>query len=149
MEIKKILWATDLSENAGKALPLVSSLSERYQTEVHVVYVLEEVGHFGAWYGDFDRSEIEKIQDMERKKAEQKLDEICKLHLNHCPLYIRHTALGDPASEILKLVEKERADLVVISRLGRKSRFDFGSVAEKIVRHSPAPVLVIPTGKPT
>jgi nucleotide-binding universal stress UspA family protein len=49
MEIKKILWATDLSENAGKALPLVTSLSERYQTEVHVVYVLEEVRHFGAW----------------------------------------------------------------------------------------------------
>jgi len=144
MEIKKILWATDLSENAGKALPLVTSLSERYQTEVHVVYVLEEFGHFGAWYGEFDRTEIEKMQELERKKAEEKLDEICTLHLDHCPLYIRHTAVGDPANEILKLVEKERADLVVIASRGRKSHFDFGSVAEKIVRHSPAPVLVIP-----
>ncbi|MBP1740851.1 MAG: universal stress protein, partial [Deltaproteobacteria bacterium] len=126
MEIKKILWATDLSENASKALPLVTSLSERYQTEVHVVYVLEELGHFGAWYGEFDRSEIEKLQELERKKAEQKLDEICTRHLNHCPLYIRHTAVGDPASEILKLVEKERADLVVIASRGRKSHFDFG-----------------------
>jgi nucleotide-binding universal stress UspA family protein len=149
MEIKKILWATDLSENASKALPLVTSLSERYQTEVHVVYVLEELGHFGAWYGEFDRSEIEKMQELEREKAEQKLDEICTLHLNHCPLYIRHTAVGDPASEILKLVEKERADLVVIASRGRKSHFDLGSVAEKIVRHSPAPVLVIPAGKRT
>jgi nucleotide-binding universal stress UspA family protein len=57
--------------------------------------------------------------------------------------------VGDPASEILKLVEKERADLVVIASRGRKSHFDFGSVAEKIVRHSPAPVLVIPTRKRT
>jgi nucleotide-binding universal stress UspA family protein len=149
MEIKKILWATDLSENASKALPLVTSLSERYQTEVHVVYVLEELGHFGAWYGEFDRSEIEKLQELEREKAEKKLDEICTLHLNHCPLYIRHTKVGDPASEILKLVEKERADLVVIASRGRKSHFDFGSVAEKIVRHSPAPVLVIPARKRT
>ena len=149
MDIKKILWATDLSENAGKALPLVTSLSERYQTEVHVVYVLEEFGHFGTWYGEFDRTEIEKIQALERKKAEEKLDEICTLHLDHCPLYIRHTAVGDPANEILKLVEKERADLVVISSRGRKGHFDFGSVAEKIVRHSPAPVLVIPAGKTT
>jgi nucleotide-binding universal stress UspA family protein len=78
------------------------------------------------------------------KRAEEKLDEICTLHLDHCPLYIRHTAVGDPANEILKLVEKERADLVVIASRGRKSRFDFGSVAVKIVRHSLAPVLVIP-----
>jgi nucleotide-binding universal stress UspA family protein len=52
--------------------------------------------------------------------------------------------VGDPANEILKLVEKERADLVVIASRGRKGHFDFGSAAEKIVRHSPAPVLVIP-----
>ena len=71
MEIKKILWATDLSENAGKALPLVTSLSERYQTEVHVVYVLEELGHFGAWYGEFDRSEIEKCRNWRGKRPKR------------------------------------------------------------------------------
>jgi nucleotide-binding universal stress UspA family protein len=147
MEIKKILWATDLSENAGKALPLVTSLSERYQTEVHVIYVLEGFGDFGAWYGEFDRSQIEKMQAVERKKAEEKLDEICKVHLDHCPLYIRHTAIGDPASEILKLVEQEKPDLVVIASGGRKGHFDFGSVADRIVRHSPAPVLMVPARK--
>ena len=114
-----------------------------------MVYVLEDFGHFGAWYGEFDRSEIEKMQELERKKAEEKLEEICALHLNHCPLYIRHTAVGDPASEILKLVEKERVDLVVISSRGLKSQFDFGSVAEKILRHSPAPVLLVPVKKRT
>jgi hypothetical protein len=61
--------------------------------------------------------------------------------------FCRHTAVGDPASEILELVERERADLVVISSRGRKSHFNFGSVAKKIVRHSMAPVPEIPTGK--
>jgi hypothetical protein len=31
MDIKRILWPTDFSENAGQALPLVTSLAEKYQ----------------------------------------------------------------------------------------------------------------------
>ncbi len=144
MELKKILWATDLSDNAQEALPFVTSLSEKYQTEVHVVYVLEEIGHFGAWYGEFDRSQIEKMQDMEKEMAEKRLSEICENNLNSCPLYIRHTAIGDPASEILKLIDKEKPDLVVMASRGRKGQFQFGSVAEKVVKHSPIAVLTIP-----
>lgn len=144
MEFKKILWATDLSENARQALPYVSSLSEKYQTEVHVLYVLEEMGPFGAWYGDFDQSRFEKLQDLERQKAEETLDEICNVHLDSCPLYIRHTAIGDPASEILKLIEKEKPDVVVLTTRGRRGKFHFGSVAEKVVKHATVPVLSVP-----
>jgi len=144
MELKKILWATDLSANSEKALPFVQSLSERYQTEVHVLYVLEESGHFGSWYGEFDRSELDRLQQMEREKAEKMLDRICTSHLNSCPLYIRHTAVGDPSSEILKLIDSEKPDMVVMATKGRRNRFEFGSVAERVVRHSPAPVLTVP-----
>ena len=46
MKLEKILWATDLSENAAAALPYVTLLAEQHQSEVHVLYVLEEIGHF-------------------------------------------------------------------------------------------------------
>jgi nucleotide-binding universal stress UspA family protein len=144
--LKKILWATDLSKNAAEALPFVSSLAETYQAEVHVLYVMEELGHFGAWYGDFDRSHIEEMQRMEREKAEKSLDQICQTHLEGCPLYIRHIAIGDAASEILKLIGTEKPALVVMATRGRKGKFEFGSVAERVVKHSPAPVLTIPAG---
>ena len=144
MAFKKILWPTDLSENAAQALPFVSSISEKYQTEVHVLYVLEAIGPFGAWYGDFDHSHVEKMQEMERKRAEEKLDEICSGHLDGCPLYIRHTAIGDPAGEILKLIDREKPDLVVMATRGRRGRFHFGGVTEKVVKHSPVAVLTIP-----
>jgi nucleotide-binding universal stress UspA family protein len=144
MELKKILWATDLSENARQALPYVSSLSEKYQTEVHVLYVLEAMGPFGAWYGDFDQSQLEKLQSLEKQKAEEVLDEICSTHLESCPLYVRHTALGDPASEILKLIDKEKPDMVVLTTRGRRGQFQFGGVAEKVVKHADVPVLTVP-----
>lgn len=144
MEIKKILWPTDLSKKAAEALPYVTSLSEKYQAEIHLVYVVEEIGHFGAWYGEFDRSHIDQMQEMEKKMAEEQLNQICENHLEGCPLYIRHIAMGDPASEILKLIESEKADVVVMACQGRKGHFGFGSVAEKVVKHSPVAVLTVP-----
>jgi nucleotide-binding universal stress UspA family protein len=144
MEIKKILWPTDLSKKAAQALPYVTSLSEKYQAEIHLLYVVEELGQFGAWYGDFDRSHIDKIHETEKKMAEEHLSQICEKHLEGCPLYIRHIATGDPASEVLKLIEKEKVDVVVLASQGRKGHFGFGSVAEKVVKHSPVPVLTVP-----
>ena len=51
MEIKKILWPTDLSENAATALPLVTSLSQKYSAEIHILYGLKDYPEFGASYG--------------------------------------------------------------------------------------------------
>ena len=144
MELKKILWPTDFSNNSEHALPYVTSLGEKYHTEVHVLYVIPELGNHEPWYGEFDRSHIEKIHEWERKTAEKRLNEICEKYLVGCPLYIKHIAMGDPAQEILKLVEEEKVDMVVMSSHGRKGHFHFGSVAEKVVKESPVPVVTIP-----
>lgn len=144
MEVKKILWPTDFSENAAKALPYVTSLSEKYQTEVHVLYVIPELGLHEPWYGEFDRSHIEKIHDWERKTAEKRLDEICDTYLKGCRLYVKHIALGDPADEILKMIGKEKVDMVVMATRGRKGRFFFGSVADKVLKNSPVSVVTVP-----
>lgn len=145
MEVKKILWPTDLSGNAEKALPLVTSLSEKLQGEVHLLYVIEELALHEPWYGEFDSSHIDKIHDWERKKAEERLDWVCGEHLQGCPLYIKHMAIGDPADEILKIIPKEGIDMVVMAKRGRKGRFSFGSVTEKVVKNAPVPVSVVPS----
>ena len=145
MEVKKILWPTDFSKNAERALPYVTSLGEKYETEVHVLYVIQELAYHEPWYGEFDRSHIDKIHEWEEKKAQERLDEICENYLKGYPLYIRHTAIGDPAQEILKLIDTEKVDMVVMASHGRRGHFDFGSVAEKVVKNSPVPVVTIPT----
>ena len=43
MEVKKLLWPTDFSGSAEKALPFVQSLTEKYGTEIHVLYVIEDI----------------------------------------------------------------------------------------------------------
>ena len=147
MKMKKILWTTDFSENAESALPYVESLGEKYQTEVHVLYVIPELGEHEPWYGTFDRSHIDKIHEWEEKTAQNRLDEVCDNHLQGCKLYIKHVALGDPAEIILKMVEEEKIDMVVMASHGRKGIFHYGSVAEKVVKNSPVPVVTVPINR--
>lgn len=144
MDVKKILWPTDFSRNAEAALPQVKSLTEKYGAEIHVLYVIEDTAHHEPWYGVFDEERVGKLMDHARKTAEDRLEKICSKYLEGCPLYIRHIAVGDPAAEILAFVEKEKVDLVVMATRGQKPRFPFGSVTEKVVKHSPVPVTTVP-----
>jgi nucleotide-binding universal stress UspA family protein len=148
MELKKVHWPTDFSRNAEDALPYVKSLTEKYQTEVHVLYVIEELGYHEPWYGDFDKSHIDKIHKWEQKTAEKRLNEVCDKYLAGCPMFVKHVAIGDPAQEILKLIDKEKADMVVMAARGRKGHFHFGSVTEKVVKNANVPVVTIPIHTP-
>jgi len=144
MEIKKILWATDFSENSSKALPYVGSLSEQYQTDVHVLYVIEDLAYHDPWYGEFDKTHIEKIHEWERKNANKRLNEICDKYLQGCPLFTKHVAIGDPAKEILQLAQSEKVDMIVMATRGRGGDFPFGSVTEKVLKNSTIPVVAVP-----
>jgi len=144
MEFNKIMWPTDLSGRAELALPYINSLVEKYNTEIHVLYVIEDIAHHKSWYGDFEQETINKIVKWEKKTAKERLDNLCSSQLHGCPLYIKHVAVGDPAQEILKLVEEEKVDAVVLTTRGGKGHYQFGSTADKVVRNAPVPVITIP-----
>lgn len=144
MPIKKILWPTDLSGRAQAAMPYVTSLTERYQAEIHVLYVIEDLTAH-RWYGEFEADRIDKILDWENKTAQKRLSQLCSDHLSGCPLYIRHVAVGEPAREILKLAAAEKMDMIVMASRGSEGHFAFGSVAEKVVKNATIPVVTIPS----
>ena len=140
MAMKKILWPTDLSGRSQRALPYVRSLSEKYQTEVHVLFVMEDLAHHEGWYGNFEQNHIDRIMEWEKKKAKERLNHICKAQLEGCRLYVRHTSVGDPGGEIVKLGESEKVDAVVMATRGEKGHFHDGCVTEWVATHSSVPV---------
>ena len=148
MQFSRILWPTDFSGSAEKALPTVRSLTEKYGTEIHVLYVIEDIAHHKPWYGDFEKERIDKILKWEEKTAVERLNKICSDYLEGCPLYIKHIAVGDPAQEILNLAAKEKVDAIVMATRGAKGNFRFGSVAEKVVKNAPVSVITVPAEEP-
>lgn len=144
MEITRLLWPTDFSDNAAKALPYVHTLAAQFGAEIHILYVLPEYGAWGSSYGDYDPADLEKMRQWERQMAENHLQEICSQKLDGCPLFIRHIAVGDAAKEILALAEREKIDMIVMATKGRQGHFSYGSVAEKVTRCACIPVVTIP-----
>lgn len=144
MEIQKILWPTDFSRSAEKALPTVKSLTERYKAEIHVLYVIEDTARHEPWYGEFDEERVQQLLERAKKTAAQRLEQICNKYLEGCPMYIRHVDIGDPAQRILSFIDSASMDMVVMATRGDESHFPFGSVTEKVVKNATIPVVTVP-----
>ena len=88
---------------------------------------------------------LEAYRDDALKGAEKALDGVCEKQLKNCRPFQKKIVYGDPAQEILKTIESEKIDMVVMGTHGRKGLENviFGSVARYVVRRSPVPVLTI------
>ncbi len=147
MEIKKILWPTDFSKNSNAALPYILSLSEKYDAEIYLLYVAQDLANSIPWYGELKPPHIDKLHEWEIPHAEKKLEKICEKELAGCPMFHKKVIIGDPAEEIVKHVEKEGIDVIVMATRGRTGNFPFGSVTNKVILRSLVPVWTVPPGE--
>jgi nucleotide-binding universal stress UspA family protein len=142
LKMDKILFPCDFTENAQKILPYVMSMAEKYNSQVYILYVDE----LQEWGGHFiPHASLDKLREEAMNTAEQAMDKICDEKLKSCPSFQRKIVSGDAATEILKTVESEGIDMVVMGTHGRKGldHAIFGSVAENVVKKSTVPVLVV------
>ena len=149
MEVRTILWPTDLSKNSIKAAKHVNSLAEKYKAKVILLYVgVDLMSHFGA-YGKPSQEHLSHFQKFEMDQARKKLESVCQKELKACPALEVRLVQGDAATEIIKAVKKEKANMVVITTHGRGAEevdrvsAEFGSVAKKVIANSPVPVHLV------
>ena len=149
MEVRTILWPTDLSKNSIKAAKHVSSLALKYQAKVIVMYVGVDLLSYFRAYGDPSKDQLQHFQSWELKQAKKHLETVCEQELTACPNIEVKLVQGDAASEILKTIKAAKADMVVLTSHGRgqedldQKSTDFGSVAKKVMANSPAPVHLV------
>jgi nucleotide-binding universal stress UspA family protein len=143
IEIKKILFPLDLTENSSKILPYVLSLSEKYNSLVYLFHVVQDLNRWGKLY--VPHPSMDKFQEEANEAAMKAMDTVCENQLQSCPNFQKMVVSGDAADEILKVIESEGIDLLIMGTHGRKGleQVIFGSVAEKVVKKSPVPVLTI------
>jgi len=148
--IRTILWPTDLSRNSLQSAKHVASLAEKYQAKIIMLYVATDLTSlYGGYAHEPGEHHLQHFQEWELKQAKSKMQQICQTELKACPNMEIRLVQGDAASEILKAVQAEKADLLVITTHGRgHDEIDqkspvFGSVAEKVIRHSTVPVHLV------
>ena len=149
MEVRTILWPTDLSKNSIKAAKHVSSLAQKYQAKVILLYVGVDLASYFRAYGDPSESQLEHFQGWELKQAKKQLETVCDQELKACPNIEVKLVQGDAANEILKAIKEAKADMVVLTSHGRgteeldQKSTDFGSVARKVMTNSPVPIHLV------
>ena len=143
VEIKNILFPIDLTENSSKILPYVLSVSEKYNSMIYLIHVVQDLHRWGRVY--IPHTSMDKFQQEALENAEKALDTVCEEQLESCPNFQRRVVSGDPAMEILKTIETEDIDLVVMGTHGRKGleHILMGSVAGNVVKRSPVPVMTV------
>jgi nucleotide-binding universal stress UspA family protein len=142
---KRILLATDSSEEAELGTRVAVELANSTSFEVHLVYVkplpvTPPYPDVLDWSEDLECAEREALEllDEQVKKVEEAGGTVAEAHLRE----------ELPAEEIVMLAEELGADLIVVGRRdrGRIRRALAGSVSDWVVRHARCPVLVVGAG---
>jgi nucleotide-binding universal stress UspA family protein len=144
---KKVLFCTDFSENSDYAFEFAYGIAKR---DAGLLYILHVIPHNPQQtYVDtmIDSETLERIQknieeDLDnnyRERYGKKIGDEIKFEIV--------TKSGREDEEIIEFAKKEKVDIIVMGTHG-KTGFEhafFGSVAEKVLRHSPFPIFVIPS----
>jgi nucleotide-binding universal stress UspA family protein len=135
-----IVWATDGSGLAQKALPLVKDLARIDGARITIVHVVERVEGGGA-VGLPRRADESEVQANLREQAEELGQEGFTASLE-----IRGDVGARPAHEIAAVARDVHADLIVAGSRGHTAigGLLLGSVTTRLLHISPCPVLVVP-----
>lgn len=144
----KILHPTDFSECAKQAEAAAVDLVGKLDGELVLFLALVETPLYGE--GLISSQQVQAVYDAQRKWAEETLETRAgDLRQRGIKASWRLQA-GVPFEEIVKAAREERADMIVMGTHGRSGldRVLLGSVAERVIRLAPCPVLTVRQAMP-
>ncbi|MGD2095997.1 MAG: universal stress protein [Desulfobacterales bacterium] len=166
VDVKKILYATDLSENARYAFAYAVSLANLYNAGITMIHVLPEVPAMldQTVIGYISEERWQQIKSEQMDEAKEALIGKRREHLavkealHQFSEDVKQAQAGDgfttddvivqrgnPVEEIIKSAEECNCDLIVMGTHGHSTLEDvmLGSTARRVIRRSKVPVLVV------
>ena len=138
---KSILCAVDFDESSAVVLHFAREIAQQSHSTLCVLHVTPLPPNAA----EFSQIPMDPYPVWE-KTAQVELEKLTVAHLEGRGVaYKIETRSGEAADGILRQAQETDADLIVMATHGRKgvSHFLIGSVAERVIRRSPRPVLVV------
>ena len=141
--IKKILCPVDFSESSAYALRYALAFAVAYDADLELLYVMELP--FLPPYSTTAAPDLSLTIERMRQECEEALDELVERNKALHPRVTGRMVVGTPFVEIIKAAKEGNVDLIVVGTTGKSGlkHILIGSVAEKVVRKSPCPVLAV------
>jgi universal stress protein A len=144
IELKRILLPTDFSEYSKTAINYACAFADQFGAELHLLHVLQDLVALVPEPemaipppGDY----LKELQESCERALTQLLDPAWEAEHK----VVRATRQGPPFLEIVRYAKENDTDLIVIGTHGRSglAHVLLGSVAERVVRKAPCPVLTV------
>jgi nucleotide-binding universal stress UspA family protein len=142
-KVERILFPMELVELTREIAPWVELMARELEAEVHVLHVIPDPGYWGVPYA-MSPSHLDDEPTLIRR-VEKKVVDFCEENLSREVRTTIQVKIGDPADEILGYTVNEAISMVILgthARRGLESLF-FGSVAERVIKSSPVPVMSV------
>jgi len=140
MELRKILCPTEFADLSQRALEYAADLAHDYGARLIILHAVETLGAENVTYGEA----VSRPQpDSYRQRLWNDLHQVRVPDPDVAVEYV--LSEGDPVEAILRTAAEQDCDLIVMGSHGRHGlrRLLEGSVAERVVRDAPCPVLVV------
>jgi nucleotide-binding universal stress UspA family protein len=146
LNLSKILYPTDFSEYSLAALPYAIGLSQQNNAELYCLHVVE-MPHEEYLTGDYmvPLNVPHVPEDKIIRTARSRLEKFVKENLSDLNKVTPRVLVGTPFVEIIRYARDQSIDLIVIGTHGHSAlaAMLLGTVAEKVVRKAPCPVLTV------
>jgi len=139
---KKILCPVDFSEFTDEILSYAEIIAKRFDSELHLIHVIPNLSYFTPYESFLTPENLVAIERNIEGEVGKDFDKITK-KLDFP--FKRIIKTGVTSVEIIDYIKQQGIDLVVMGTHGRSGieHLLIGSVAEKVVRKSPCPVLTV------
>jgi nucleotide-binding universal stress UspA family protein len=143
MEIRHILAPVDFSDYSKKAVEMALTLAQAFGAKLSLLHVVEPPPYPVEGYAPSGVA-ADLLTDLEAQASRELAQWLPDTQAAGVAV-TRYVVIGSPYRKILETAEAEEVDLIVMATAGRTgfSRLVMGSVAERVVRTSPCPVLTI------
>lgn len=135
----KILNANDGSDRAFKAFAAALDLAQRYGSELHMICV-EEMPNFPTTIDEIveEKAEANHFYGPVVRRARE-------LSKSAAVPLAAHVVAGHPVQRIVRFIEVERCDLLMIGFMGHSALYErvIGGTADRLVRLAPCAVMVV------
>lgn len=146
-DMKKILVPVDLSHASTILLQYANTIAEKFGARLIFLFVVEDLYSYSGLPVEIRLDPFdEDYKSYSRRNMENFLEE----NRHHVTGEYESIVLsGHPAKEIVDYADREDIDLIVIGTHGFSGldRMIFGSVAEKVIKRAPCPIMVVNTFK--
>jgi nucleotide-binding universal stress UspA family protein len=142
-QVKKILVPIDFSENSKKILQHAVAEAEKSDATIMVAYVVEGLEKYSAL--SVPHISFEELGKDLMKSAENKMERFLYENLDESLRHESKVLYGEITEQLTSLAKSEGIDMIVIGTHGFKGleKILFGSVAEKVTKTAPCPVVTI------